>query len=141
VSGSWRFRLPASSAESLWRFLLRRPAMDHQWKAIGRWRGPPNPRSRDLAVSGADRNALERGMPSMRAKIQLRLYGDRPPAVMLLSFVDIRDATIKKKARAAMWMLAARMPAGFTRYTSLHFLLQNLLPRQRYVTMPKRPPQ
>jgi len=42
----------------------------------------------------------------------------------------------------AVWQLiVSRSSVTSRRYASLHVLLQNLLPHQRCVTMPKHPPQ
>jgi hypothetical protein len=63
--------------------------------------GRPNLRSRDLPLTGA--HATHSNMACIRCvgKIQLRLHRDRPPAVMPSSFVNIRDATIKKNTAPA----------------------------------------
>jgi len=58
----------------------------------------------------------------------------------LLQLIDkpLRESSRRKPYECRSLV---RSSAVSRRYASLHLLLQNLLPHQRYVTIPKRPPQ
>jgi hypothetical protein len=72
------------------------------------------------------------GITSPQPRISRTIRNVTPPPACVL-----RTSYVTWNHRA----IAARSSAISRRYTSLHERLQNLLPHQRCVTMPKRPPQ
>ena len=105
--------LPAPSVEFVVAFPFGEPAIDHQWERGGAAAQTPG-RMISLLAELSPRTRT-RGAFGARQRFSFGLYRGRTPAVMPSSSVDTRDATIKEKARAAIRMSAACMPAALPR--------------------------